>query len=171
LPVVSVAPAKGWSPDAMPRAGTGLTVNAFATGLEHPRWMLVLPNGDVLVAETNAPPRVAKSGVKAWVMKLMMGRAGAAVPSANRITLLRDADGDGTAEVRAPLIEGLFSPFGMALIGHDLYVANADAVLRFPYADGATRIDAKGVKVTDLPAGINHHWTKALIPSRDGTKL
>ena len=170
LPVVEIAPAVGWPSGAAPRAADGLQVASFARGLEHPRWLLVLPNGDVLVAETNAPPR-DQSGLKSKVMGLVMKEAGAGVPSANRITLLRDANGDGVADVQVPFLEGLNSPFGMVLIGDSLYVANADALLRFPYRTGATRIDASGVKVTDLPAGRNHHWTKSLIASRDGTKL
>ena len=170
VPVVDIAPAIGWAPGAKPRAPDGLAVAAFARGLDHPRWLYVLPNGDVLVAETNAPPREA-SGLRAKLMRLFMKDAGAGVPSANRITLLRDADGNGAAEVQVPFIEGLNSPFGMALVGNDLYVANADAVLRFPYVAGATRITAKGTQVTDLPAGRNHHWTKSLLASRDGQKL
>lgn len=170
IPTIDIAPAIGWSADARPRAAQGLQVNAFARGLDHPRWLYVLPNGDVLVAETNAPPK-EEAGLRAFVMKLAMKRAGAAVPSAQRISLLRDADGDGIAEVKTAFIEGLYSPFGMALIGNDLYVANADAIVRFPYQSGATRITAEGVKVTDLPAGRNHHWTKSLIASRDGRKL
>jgi glucose/arabinose dehydrogenase len=127
----------------------------------------------VLVAETNAPERPDESkGVKAKVMKAVMKKAGAGVASANRIILLRDTDGDGIAETRSTFIEGLNSPFGMALVGRDLYVANSDAVVRFPYTEGATRITAQGVKVTDLPAGPrNHHWTKNIIASRDGAKL
>jgi len=148
-------------------------VNAFAEGLVHPRCVYVLPNGDVLVAETNAPARPDEGkGIKGRAMKSVQKRAGAAVPSPNRITLLRDADGDGVAELRAPFLEGLNSPFGMALVGDDLYVANTDAVVRFPYRKGETRITAPGVKVADLPAGTrNHHWTKSLVASRDGRKL
>jgi glucose/arabinose dehydrogenase len=173
IPTVNIAPAKGWAAGAMPQAAPGTQVAAFATGLDHPRWLYVLPNGDVLVAETNAPPKPDdRQGVKGWVMGKMMKRAGAGAPSANRITLLRDTDGDGVAEMRSVLLEGLNSPFGMALVGNDLYVANSDAVLRFPYVEGDTRITAAGSKVTDLPAGtINHHWTKNLIASPDGTKL
>ncbi len=173
IPTVKVAPAKGWPEGTMPKAANGGTVTAFAAGLEHPRWVHVLPNGDVLVAETAAPKRPEEGrGAKAKVMGMMMKKAGSAVPSANRITLLRDADGDGVAEVRLPFLEGLNSPFGMALVGNDLYVANTDAVVRFRYSPGATRIDAPGEKIADLPAGPrNHHWTKSLIASPDGTKL
>ena len=173
LPTVKIAEAKGWPKDARPTVAPGMAVTPFATGLVHPRWVYVLPNGDVLVAETNAPERPEEGkGVKAKAMKIVMKRAGAGVPSPNRIVLLRDTDGDGVAEMRETFLEGLNSPFGMALVGNDLYVANSDAVMRFPYAEGATKITAPGVKVTDLPAGPrNHHWTKNIIASRDGAKL
>ena len=173
LPTVNIAPAQGWPAGVMPRPAQGLQVNAFASGLDHPRWLLVLPNGDVLVAETNAPPRPeGATGIKGWVMKLMMKRAGAGTPSADRITLLRDSDGDGVADQRSVLLQGLHSPFGMALVGEQLFVANTDAVLRFPYRSGDTRIDAAGVTVAALPAGpVNHHWTKNLIASADGRTL
>lgn len=172
LPTVVIAPAKGWPPGELPSAAPGLSVTAYARGFDHPRWLYVLPNGDVLVAESNAPPKEENGGIKAWFMKLTMKQAGAAVPSANRITLLRDADGDGTAETRSVLLEGLFSPFGMTLVGQDLYVANADALMRFPYREGQTRITKPGTKVVDLPGGpINHHWTKNVIASPDGSRL
>jgi glucose/arabinose dehydrogenase len=173
IPTVQIAPAKGWPAGVTPKAAPGTQVSAFATGLQHPRWIYVLPNGDVLVAETNAPERPEEGkGIKGRLMTRYMKKAGAAVPSANRITLFRDADGDGVPEGRHVFLEGLNSPFGMALVGNDLYVANTDAVVRFPYQTGQTRISARGVKVVDLPAGArNHHWTKNLIASRDGTKL
>ncbi len=173
LPTVNTAKAVGWPAGAVPVAAPGLAVNAFAAGFAHPRWLAVLPNGDVLVAETNAPPKPDDGkGIRGWVMKLVMGHAGANAPSANRITLLRDADGDGRAEVRSTFLSGLNSPFGMALAGDQLYVADTDKLLRFPYTVGATRITALGVKVVDLPAGtINHHWTKNVIASADGAKL
>ena len=173
IPTVHIAPAKGWPAGATPVAAAGLAVGAYATGLDHPRWLHVLPNGDVLVAETNGPPRPDNArGIKGWVMKLITKRAGAGVPSANRITLLRDTDGDGIAETRTVFLSGLNSPFGMALVGRDLYVANTDSIMRFPYNAGATQITAPGVKVADLPAGtINHHWTKNIIASRDGSRL
>ena len=173
IPTVHIAPAKGWPAGATPLAAAGLAVNAYASGLDHPRWIYVLPNGDVLVAESNGPPRPDDAGgIKGRVMKLMRKRAGAGVPSANRITLLRDADGDGIAETRTVLLAGLNSPFGMTLVGSDLYVANTDSIMRFPYKAGATQITAPGVKVVDLPAGtINHHWTKNVIASRDGSRL
>jgi glucose/arabinose dehydrogenase len=173
FPTVNIAPAKGWPAGATPTAAAGLAVSAFATGLDHPRWLYVLPNGDVLVAETNAPPKPEdRKGIKGWIMKLLMKRAGAAAPSANRITLLRDAHGDGIPETRTVFLQGLNSPFGMALVGNDLYVAATDGLVRFPYHTGETHITAPGVKVIDLPAGpINHHWTKNVIASRDGSRL
>jgi glucose/arabinose dehydrogenase len=173
IPTVNIAPAVGWREGAKPVPGKGLMVNAYASGLDHPRWLYVLPNGDVLVAETNAPPRPEEhKGLRGWFMKRVMARAGAAVPSANRISLLRDADQDGTAETRSVFLDGLNSPFGMELIDEHLYVANTDGVLRFPYRAGQTRIDTRGEKVADLPAGpLNHHWTKNIVASRDGSKL
>ena len=173
IPTVNIAQAVGWPDHGKPVAAPGMTVIAFARGLAHPRWLYVLPNGDVLVAETNAPPRPEDAqGIKGWMMKRVMNKAGAGGPSANRITLLRNSDGDGVAETRAVFIEGLNSPFGMALVGNDFYVANTDAVVKFPYSDGETRIAQPGTKVLDLPAGpINHHWTKNLLASRDGTRL
>jgi hypothetical protein len=173
IPTVNVATAIGWPGGGKPVAAAGMAVNAFASGLDHPRTVYVLPNGDVLVAETNAPPKPDDGkGFKAWAEHFFMSRAGAVTPSANRITLLRDADGDGVAETRSVFIEGLHSPFGMVLVGNDFYVANSDAIVKFPYRDGDTKITAPGVKLADLPAGrINHHWTKDLTASPDGTKL
>src|SRR5215203_4026074 len=173
IPTVNIAPAKGWPAGDKPTAASGFAVNTFASGLDHPRWLHVLPNGDVLVAETNAPERPDDAkGVKGLIMRMVQKRAGAGVPSANRITLLRDADGDGTAETRTEFLKGLNSPFGMALIGNDFYVANADAVMRFTYEDGATQITTPGTKVADLPGGpLHHHWTKNIIASKDGSKL
>ena len=172
VPTVHIAPAVGWPVGILPTATPGTRVTALAGGLDHPRWVHVLPNGDVLVAESNAPKRPEHSGLYFWIMSKVQARAGAGVPSANRITLLRDADGDGIAEVRTPFIEGLNSPFGMALVGDQLYVANTDAVVKFQYVPGADRITGSGTRVVDLPAGpFNHHWTKSLIASRDGSKL
>ncbi|HEY8507043.1 MAG TPA: sorbosone dehydrogenase family protein [Steroidobacteraceae bacterium] len=173
LPTVHIAPAKGWSEGERPRPAPGFDVQAFATKLDHPRWLYVLPNGDVLVAETNAPERPEEGkGLRGWAMGKVMERAGAAVPSANRITLLRDADGDGIAEVRTTFLQGLNSPFGMTLVGENLYVANTDALVRFPYREGDTQIRESGAKVADLPAGPrNHHWTKNVIASKDGSRL
>ncbi len=173
LPTVNIAPAIRWREGQTPQPAQGLAVRAFASGLEHPRWLHVLPNGDVLVAESNAPPRPeAGQGLKGWVMKKVMARAGAGVSSANRITLLRDTDGDGTAETRSVFLQGLNSPFGMALVGDRFYVANADAVMEYPYTPGQVQITAPGRRLTDLPGGPrNHHWTKSLIASADGSKL
>ncbi len=173
IPTVKIAPAKGWPAGVTPKAAQGTRVAAFATGLQHPRWVYVLPNGDVLVAETSAPERPEEGkGIKGRLMTHFMKKAGSAVPSANRITLFRDADGDGVAELRHVFLEGLNSPFGMVLVGSDFYVANTDAVVRFPYQTGQTSISAKGEKLVDLPAGPrNHHWTKALTANRDGSKL
>lgn len=173
IPVMRIAPAKGWAPGAKPTTAAGVRVDRFAEGLDHPRWLYVLPNGDVLVAETNGPPRPQDArGIKGWIMKIVMKRTGAGVPSANRITLLRDADGDGVPETRSVFLAGLSSPFGMALVRNELYVANTDAVVRFPYTLGDLSVTHAGSKVVDLPAGpINHHWTKNLIASEDGTKL
>ena len=173
IPTVNIAPAKGWPAGVMPQPAPGTRVTALARDLDHPRWLYVLPNGDVLVAESNAPAKPdGAGGIKAWVMGLVMARAGAAVPSANRITLLRDTDHDGAADFRSVLLEGLHSPFGMALIGNSLFVANSDAVLRFPYTTGDTRIVVKGTQITALAAGaINYHWTKGLLASPDGSKL
>jgi glucose/arabinose dehydrogenase len=173
IPTVNVAPVTGWPQGMMPSPASGLRVQAFAATLDHPRWIHVLPNGDVLVAETNAPPKPDDGkGIKGWFMKKFMKRAGAGTPSANRITLLRDADGNGIAEVRSVFVDRLNSPFGMALVGNDFYVADTDAVRRFSYTPGATRIEGSGTVLANLPAGtLNHHWTKSLIASRDGRKL
>lgn len=173
IPTVSIATPEVWREGEMPKAPAGMAVQQFAAGLDHPRWMLLLPNGDVLVAETNAPPKPEGSGggLKSWIQGLVMKRAGARTPSANRITLLRDADGDGVAESRSTFLTGLYSPFGMALVGDKLYVADADKLIRFPYQAGQTKITAPAEKVADLPAGVNHHWTKGLIASPDGSKL
>lgn len=171
LPTVKIAQAVGWPPGRKPVAASGLQVDAFASGLDHPRWMTVLPNGDVLVAETNKPPGEAPKSIKGWFEKRAMAKAGAAVPSANRITMLRDVDGDGVAELRTRFLTGLNSPFGMALVEGTLYVANADALVAFPYRLGQTRIAAPPRKIVDLPAGRNHHWTKSLIASPDGKRL
>ncbi|WP_406935374.1 PQQ-dependent sugar dehydrogenase [Acinetobacter lwoffii] len=173
LPTVNIAPAKGWPEGKMPTPATGLKVQAFAKGLRHPRWLYVLPNGDVLVAETDAPPKPDDSkGIKGKIMKWVMQRAGSSHPSTNRISLLRDSNGDGVAEQKTVFLQNLNSPFGMALIGNTLYVANTDALMRFPYHNGMTQITAAGTKVLDLPAGrLNHHWTKNVIANPAGNKL
>jgi glucose/arabinose dehydrogenase len=174
IPVLKAPNAIGWADGEGPVAAQGLEVNAFASGLDHPRWLYVLPNGDVLVAETNAPanrPDDSK-GIRGALFKFFQRNAGAGMPSANRITLQRDADGDGSAELRTVFLDGLNSPFGMALVGDTFYVADTDAILSFPYQTGQTEITAEPTKVTDLPAGtINHHWTKGLIANADGSKL
>jgi glucose/arabinose dehydrogenase len=173
IPLVNVVDAKGWSAEQKPVAAEGLRVIAFASGLEHPRWLYTLPNGDVLVAETNAPVRPDDNkGIKGHFFKKYQAKAGGAVPSPNRITLLRDADGDGVAETRTIFLANLNSPFGMALVGDNFFVANTDAVMRFPYKTGDTQITAAGTKVVDLPGGtLNHHWTKSLTASPDGSAL
>ncbi len=173
IPVINVVTAKGWPDEAMPVAGDGLAVRPFARGLNHPRWLYVLPNGDVLVAETNAPKRPDDGkGIKGFFFRFFQRKGGGAVPSPNRIILLRDTDGDGSADTRSVFLSGLYSPFGMALVGNDLYIANSDGIVRFPYVTGATNIVAPATKIVDLPAGrINHHWTKNVIASPDGSKL
>jgi glucose/arabinose dehydrogenase len=173
IPTVNIAPAIGWPQGKKPVAAAGTQVVAFAENLEHPRWLYVLPNGDVLVAETNAPSKSDDSnGIRGWIMGKVMGRAGAGVPSPNRITLLRDKDHDGVAETRTVFLENLNSPFGMTLVGKDLYVADTDRLLRFHYENGETAIKSQPIKVVDLPGGTrNHHWTKNVIASKDGSKL
>ena len=174
IPTVNAAKAVPWQNGEKPVPAQGLAVGAFAKGLNHPRWLLVLPNGDVLVAETNAPPKPDDSrGVTGFVEQAVMKFAGAeSGGSPNRITLLRDTDGDGVADQKSVFLSGLHSPFGMALSGDTLYVADTDAVLRFAYKDGETSIAGSGQKVVDLPAGtINHHWTKNVIANADGSKL
>ena len=173
ITTVNIAPAVGWANAAKPVAAPGLAVAAFASGLDHPRWLYVLPNGDVLVAETNAPTKPDDTkGIKGWVMGKVMKRAGAGTATANRITLLRDTNDDGVSDVHVVLIDGLNSPFGMTLAGNALYVAETDAVTKFAYKVGETRLTEAGVKVVDLPAGtLNHHWTKNIIASPDGKKL
>ena len=172
IPLIHIAKAVGWKQGEMPAAAPGLKVQPFATGLDHPRWLLPLANGDVLVAESNAPPKPAETGLRNWIQKKVMARAGAGAASPNRITLLRDADGDGIAESRSLLISGLNSPFGMALVRNQLYIADTDALLRVPFTVGQTSIAARPVKVLDLPGGpINHHWTKNIVAAPDGSRI
>lgn len=173
FPVVNIAPAKGWPEGVMPTPASGLKVQAFAQGLQHPRWLYVLPNGDVLVAETDAPPKPEDSkGIKGKIMKMVMRRAGSSYPSANRISLLRDSNQDGIADQKTVFLQNLNSPFGMTLVGNMLYVANTDALVRFSYQPGMTQIKEKGTNVLDLPAGpLNHHWTKNVIANPAGKKL
>jgi len=173
VPTVNIAPAKGWPQGARPKAPEGFRVTAFAGGLSHPRWVYVLPNGDVLVAESNAPAKPEdEKGIRGKITKLVMKRAGSGAGSANRITLLRDTNGDGIADMRSVFLKGLNSPIGMALAGNELFIANADAIGKVPYEQGQASISAAPVKVTDLPGGpLNHHWTKNIIASPDGKKL
>ncbi len=173
IPVINPPNATGWSEGQKPVAAEGMEVAAFATGLDHPRWLYVLPNGDVLVAETNGPERPEDAkGIKGIFFNLFQNKAGGGVPSANRITLFRDADGDGVPETKSVFLQGLNSPFGMALVGDVFYVANADALVSFPYTEGQTEITEAPTKITNLPGGpINHHWTKGLIANADGSKL
>ena len=171
LPTVNIAPAVGWPAGGKPTAAAGTQVSAFAEDLDHPRWLYVLPNGDVLVAESNAPAANSGFSLKGWIAGKIMARAGAGVPSANRITLLRDSNKDGVVDLRTVFLHNLHSPFGMALVGNDFYVANADSLLRFPYSSGQTQITATPSVVTELPAGLNHHWTKNVIASADGQHL
>jgi glucose/arabinose dehydrogenase len=172
IPVIEVVTAVGWTPDATPVAADGLRVAAFARA-NHPRWLHVLPNGDVLVAETNAPPRPKDDdGVRGALFKRYQARAGGGVPSPDRISLLRDGDGDGVAELNVPFLSGLMSPFGMALVGDTLYVANSDAIVKVPYASGQVAVTTPPVRVLALPAGErNHHWTKNIVASPDGAAL
>ena len=167
IPTVGVADAVGWTGTAKPVAAPGLRVNAFAAGLDHPRWLYQLPNGDVLVAESNSPPRPSH-GVADWVMGHLLGKAGAGVASPNRIMLLRDANGDGVAETRTAFMTGLNSPFGMALVGDHLYIGDTDAVLRVPYTPGQTRITSKPELIVRLSGGGNH-WARNILPGPDGT--
>jgi glucose/arabinose dehydrogenase len=173
IPTINIAPAIGWPSNVIPKAATGTQVKVFEAGLDHPRWLYVLPNGDVLVAETNGPKKQSIGfSVRGWISSFMMKRAGVATPSTNRIILLRDLNGDGVSDMKIVFIDGLNSPFGMTLVGNHLYIANTDSVMRFPYNDGDKSIASPGIKVVDLPAGdINHHWTKNLIMSADGKKL
>lgn len=173
IPTIHIAKAVGWQNDAKPIAALGLQVQAFANDLNHPRWLYELPNGDILVAETNSPPKPDDGkGIRGWFMAKVMKYAGANAPTANRIILLRDNNQDGIADERTIFIQGLNSPFGMALIGNDFYVANTDSIMRFHYISGQTELTETGSKVIDLPAGaINHHWTKNIIASKDGSKL
>ena len=171
LPPMSVPKATDWKAGEMPTVSAGLKVEALATGLEHPRTLYTLPNGDVLVVESNSPG-TEPFRPKDFIAGTVKARAGAAAKGGNRITLLREADGDGKAEHRTVFIDHLYSPYGIVLVGDTLYVANTDAILAFNYVPGQTRITSPGVKLTDLPAGpIDHHWTKSMTASADGSKL
>ncbi|WP_373488814.1 sorbosone dehydrogenase family protein [Blastomonas sp.] len=171
FPTINIASVDVWQADEAPVAANGLKVVRFAQGLDHPRSMLVLPNGDVLVAETNSPPRKNK-GIEGMIMRFLMSSAGAGGASANRIALLRDSNGDGVSDAKSVLIEDLNSPYGMALVGETLYVANTDALMAYPFTPGQTKITAAGRKIIDLPATKpNNHWTRSLIANADGSKL
>jgi glucose/arabinose dehydrogenase len=173
LPTMHIATAKGWGAYGAPQGAPGTHVTALARGLQHPRWLYVLPNGDVLVAEADAPVRPDDGkGIAGKVGEYLMKRAGSGRASANQITLLRDSAGDGSHVERHVFLQGLNSPIGMALVGNNLYVADSDALLRFPYKTGDTEVRAQSMQVAALPGGtINHHWTKSLIASPDGKKL
>ncbi len=173
IPTTRVARAVGWPAGVTPIGAAGTSVQAFARELQHPRYLYSLPNGDVLVAETNAPPRPDDGrGIKGWFFRYFQRRGGGAVASADRLILLRDTDGDGVADVRTVFLAGLHSPFGITLVGHDLYVANTDALMRYDYVDGAREITSAGAMLVALPAGtINHHWTKTVAASPDGATL
>lgn len=170
MPTVNIATPIGWKGEEQPVAASGLAVNAYARGMKHPRWMYTLPNGDILVAETNGPG-TDKSSLKNNIARLVQGHAGAGEKSPDRIILLRDSQGKGIADIRSIFLEHLHSPFGMALIGNDLYVANADALMKFTYHSGQTKISEPGQKVIDLPSGYNHHWTKNILASPDHQTL
>jgi glucose/arabinose dehydrogenase len=169
IPTLKMPTAQGWTKGQTPVAAVGLKVNAFATGLKHPRWIQVLPNGDVLVAESSNVARAVMRNIFDYAMTATMRRAGAVGVSANRITLLRDADGDGVAEIQEVFLENLNQPFGMALLGDTFYVGNTDGVVAYPYTAGATRITAPGRKLATFKPG--GHWTRSLLPSPDGSKL
>jgi glucose/arabinose dehydrogenase len=175
IPGVGVPGVVMWPPGAAPKAPPGFVVTRYGEGLDHPRWLFVLPNGDVLVAESAAPPSVgdkANTGIRAWFQKMLMKKVHSIVSSPNRIVLLRDADGDGVAETRATFAQGLNSPFGMTLAGGTLYVANTDGIVSFPYQSGQTQVAGTGTKVFDLPGPpINHHWSKNVVASPDGARL
>jgi len=171
IPTLNARQAVGWPEGVQPTAPAGFTVTRFAGDLAHPRWLLVLPNGDVLVSEASSEPKPAKS-IGDWFANRLQAKAGALMESPNRIMLLRDADGDGVAEVRRVFAQGLKRPFGMTLTGGQLYVANDDGVVAFDYVDGQTSVSGQGRKVFDLPGGpINHHWTKNVVASPDGSRL
>ena len=171
VPPMHVAKAKPWQNGQKPVVPVGLKVEALATGFQHPRTVYTLPNGDVLVVESSGPPAPINRP-KDLIMGWVQGYGGAGAKGAQRITLLRDTNGDGKPDVRTTFLDHLVSPFGVALVGNDLYVANTDALVRYPYVTGQTRITAKGSILTDLPGGpIDHHWTKSLRASPDGTKL
>lgn len=176
VPPMHVASVIGWKEGETPKVADGLQIKALATGLKHPRSVYVLPNGDVLAVESIAPPAASikrpKDLIMGWIESMATSGGGSSHEGSNRITLLRDADGDGVAEVRETFLDHLNSPFGVALVGNDLYVADTDAIRRYPYQPGETKIAEPGTVLTELPGGpIDHHWTKSLVASEDGNKL
>ncbi|MDP9810146.1 glucose/arabinose dehydrogenase [Rhizobium tibeticum] len=174
LPTMHVAKVVGWNQNEIPSVTAGLKIQALARGLKHPRSLYTLPNGDVLVVESVAPPEKSAKRPKDIIMGFVQSLATGASESepSNRITLLRDTDGDGSADVREVFLDHLNSPFGVTLVGNELYVANTDAIIRYPYAEGETKISDPGTHLTELPGGpIDHHWTKSLVASEDGSRL
>jgi glucose/arabinose dehydrogenase len=174
FPPMRLAPVVGWKDGEKPTVANGLRIEALATGLGHPRSLYVLPNGDILVVESKSPGtdpiNRPKDIVMRWI-ESMVTSGGDNKPS-NRITLLRDANADGKPETQTVFLDHLNSPFGVALVGSDLYVANTDAIMRYPYTTGDTKIASPGTRLTPLPGGpIDHHWTKSLVASRDGSLL
>jgi len=175
IPTVNIAKASQWPDGVMPHVNDNFLINVYSKELIHPRWLYVLPNGDVLVAQSNKQPSKKNKGLKDVISEHFMKQAGAGQESPDKITLLRDNNGDGVAELAVDFLNDLHSPFGMSLIGNNLYVANTNAIMRFHYELGQTKIDTKKYppeKIIDLPEGdINHHWTKNIIASMDGSKL
>ena len=169
IPTLKMPTARGWTKGQTPVAAPGLKVNAFATGLKHPRWIFVLPNGDVLVAESSNVPREVMRSIFDYAMVSTMKRAGAVGASANRITLLRDADGDGVAEIQEVFLEELNQPFGMAMLDDTFYVGNTDGLVAFPYTTGTRRITGPGQTLATFKPG--GHWTRSILPGPDGKKL
>ena len=170
VPPMHIAKVVGWG-GATPTVPSGLQIKALATGLKNPRSLYVLPNGDVLVVESDGP-KAPINRPKEFVMNWIEKEAHSNTKAGNRILLIRQGAGDGAPEQQTVFLDRLNSPFGVVLVGSDLYVANTDAVVRYPYTTGETKITAPGVKLTDLPGGpIDHHWTKSLTASPDGTKL
>ena len=168
LPTLKMPTARGWRQGQLPQAAPGLKVNAFATNLKHPRWIYVRPDGDVFVAEALQPAFATKS-IFDYAMLSTMRRAAAVGDSPNRITLLRDKDGDGVAEFQERFLEGLTQPFGMQIMGDTFYVGNTDGVVAFPYQAGASNITVPGKKLTTFKPG--GHWTRSLLASADGKSI
>ncbi|MBW9055937.1 PQQ-dependent sugar dehydrogenase [Rhizobium mesosinicum] len=176
IPSMHIASVIGWKEGETPKVADGLQIKALATGLKHPRSVYVLPNGDVLAVESIAPPAASikrpKDLIMGWIESMATSGGGSSTEGSNRITLLRDADGDGVTEVKETFLDHLNSPFGVALVGNELYVADTDAIRRYPYQEGETKITEPATVLTELPGGpIDHHWTKSLVASEDGNKL